>query len=72
MNLAERFSRGAIQLKKLFIGNVRETRQETRSVLAIMVQKMISGENTPSKLGLFNLGFEAQEGEAIIQTIIEK
>ena len=33
---------------------------------------MLSGENTPSQLGLFNLGFDASEGEAILERIVEK
>ena len=33
-NLADRFGRGALQLRKLFMGNLRQTRKETRQTLA--------------------------------------
>ena len=56
-NLADRFGRGALHVQKLFIGNVRLTRRETRDALALMVMTILSGPNTPSSLGLFNLGF---------------
>ena len=71
-NLAERFGRSALELQKLYIGNVRQTKKETRELLAQMVQTMLSGDNTPPKLGLFNLGFDASEGEAILEKIVDK
>ena len=72
MNLADRLGRGSLHLRKLFIGNVRETRQETREALALMVKTILSSENSPTQLGLFNLGFEAHEGEAIFDLIVQK
>ena len=36
-----------------------------------MVCSMLSGESIPSQLGLYNLGFEAPEGEAILEKIME-
>ena len=33
---------------------------------------MLSGETTPSQLGLFNLGFDASDGEAILEKIVDK
>ena len=36
-HLVERFARGSLSLRKLFIGNIRQTRRETRDALAHMV-----------------------------------
>ena len=33
---------------------------------------MLSGESTPSQLGLFNLGFDVSDGEAILENIVDK
>ena len=71
MNLADRFSRNALFLNKLCIGNIRQTRPETRQAFAAMVLTMLSGQTVPSKLCLYNLGFEASEGEAILEQLLE-
>ena len=59
-NLIERFGRNAQTVSILTIGNMRLTRPETKQNLNLLIIYILSGESTPSKLRLFNLGFDAQ------------
>ena len=42
-HLVERFARGSLSLRKLFICNIRKARRETRDALAHMVMVILSG-----------------------------
>ena len=51
---------------------MRITSPETRRSLALLTLTILSGKSTPSRLRLWNLGFEAQVGENIFNKLIEK
>ena len=71
-SLIERFGRSAQTVRSLSIGNLRCTRPETRRSIALLVAIILSGKSTPSRLRLWNLGFEAKYGYIILNTLLLK
>ena len=59
-------------MDSLSIGNLRNLSLETKRSLALLILTIVSGKSTPSRLRLWNLGFEAQDGENIFNKLIEK
>ena len=51
---------------------MRETKPKLKAVLVILIQMMLDGDSTPDTIRLFNLGFDAQAGEKILEELLRK
>ena len=71
-NLVERFARGAQSVRTLSIGDMRRTRPETRRSLALLTSIIVQGSATPTQIRLWNLGFEADDGQFILERLLDK
>ena len=51
---------------------MRETKPKLKAVLGILIQMMLDGDSTPDTIRLYNLGFDAQGGEKILEALQRK
>ena len=51
---------------------MRETKPKLKAVLVLFIQMMLDGESTPDTIRLYNLGFDAQAGEQILEALLKK
>ena len=73
LNMMDRFGRSSQNVQSLSIGNIRQCGSETRKALTFLVITILSSNNsTPTKLRLFNFGFELEDGLRILEILLEK
>ena len=51
---------------------MRETKPKLKALLVVLIQMMLDGDSTPDTIRLYNLGFDAQGGEQILEALQRK